>query len=51
VLQVEAEPAAVGAAAACHGVVLVELRGADSRGLEDMFLELTAADAREEVAA
>ena len=50
-LQVEAEPAAVGAAAARHGVVLVELRGADSRGLEDMFLELTAADAREGVAA
>jgi ABC-2 type transport system ATP-binding protein len=51
VLQAEAEPAVVGAAAARHGVALVELRGADSRGLEDMFLELTAADAREEVAA
>jgi ABC-2 type transport system ATP-binding protein len=50
-LLVEADPAAVGAAAARHGVVLVELRGADSRGLEDMFLELTAADAREVVAA
>jgi ABC-2 type transport system ATP-binding protein len=50
-LLVDADPAVVGAAAARHGVVLVELRGADSRGLEDMFLELTAADAREEVAA
>jgi ABC-2 type transport system ATP-binding protein len=50
-LLAEAEPAQVGAAAAKHGVALVELRGADGRGLEDMFLELTAADAREEVAA
>jgi ABC-2 type transport system ATP-binding protein len=50
-LTAEAEPAEVGAAAAKHGVALVELRGADGRGLEDMFLELTAADAREEVAA
>jgi ABC-2 type transport system ATP-binding protein len=50
-LVVEAEPAAVGAVAARHAVVLVELRQADGRGLEDMFLELTASTAREEVAA
>src|SRR6476620_11042864 len=50
-LVVEAEPAAVGAVAARHAVVLVELRQADGRGLEDMFLELTARTAREEVAA
>jgi len=28
--------------------VLAELRAADSRGLEDLFLELTADDAREQ---
>jgi ABC-2 type transport system ATP-binding protein len=50
-LLAEAEPADVGAVAARHGIVLVELRGGDGRGLEEMFLELTAADAREEVAA
>ncbi len=32
-------------------IVLTELRGGDSRGLEEMFLDLTAATAREEVAA
>jgi ABC-2 type transport system ATP-binding protein len=51
VVLAEAEPAEVGAAAVRHGVVLVELRAGDGRGLEEMFLELTAADAREEVAA
>ncbi|WP_125776914.1 ABC transporter ATP-binding protein [Antribacter gilvus] len=50
-LSVMAEPQAVGRIAAGAGVVLVELRAAESRGLEDMFLELTAPDAREEVAA
>lgn len=50
-LQVEAEPLAVGQAAAARGIVLTELRGGDSRGLEEMFLELTSATAREEVAA
>jgi ABC-2 type transport system ATP-binding protein len=50
-LLAEAEPAVVGAVAARHGVTLVELRLADGRGLEDMFLELTASSAREEVAA
>ncbi len=46
-----ADPATVGQVAARHAVALVELRESDSRGLEDMFLELTAADAREEVMA
>jgi ABC-2 type transport system ATP-binding protein len=50
-LAVEAEAAEVGRVAAAAGAVLVELRQADSRGLEDMFLELTADDAREGVAA
>jgi len=50
-LRVDAEPVAVGRVAAGIGVVLVELRAGDSRGLEEMFLELTAATAREEVAA
>jgi ABC-2 type transport system ATP-binding protein len=39
----------VGRAAAEHSVVLVELRIADGAGLEDMFLTLTADDAREDV--
>ncbi|MFC8598311.1 MULTISPECIES: ABC transporter ATP-binding protein [unclassified Isoptericola] len=47
-LSVEAEPLDVGRAAAGVGVVLAELRAADSRGLEDLFLELTADDAREQ---
>jgi ABC-2 type transport system ATP-binding protein len=34
-----------------HGVVVTELRGADGAGLEDMFLQLTADDAREKVSA
>ncbi len=51
VLVAEAEPAVVGAAAARHAVALVELRQADGRGLEDIFLELTTNTAREEVAA
>ena len=50
-LQVDAEPLAIGQAAATHGVVLTELRQASSAGLEEMFLQLTADDAREEVAA
>ncbi|MDO9485912.1 MAG: ATP-binding cassette domain-containing protein [Actinomycetota bacterium] len=39
----------VGRAAAGAGVVLLELRTADGAGLEDMFLTLTADDAREAV--
>ncbi|HET8595046.1 MAG TPA: ATP-binding cassette domain-containing protein [Intrasporangium sp.] len=50
-LQVEAEPIDVGRVAAATGIALVELRAGDSRGLEEMFLELTAETAREEVAA
>jgi ABC-2 type transport system ATP-binding protein len=50
-LLVDAEPVDVGRAAAGSGVVLVELRNGGSRGLEEMFLELTAETAREEVAA
>ncbi|MDV3221026.1 ABC transporter ATP-binding protein [Intrasporangium sp.] len=50
-LHVDAEPMTVGQAAASAGIALIELRSGDSRGLEEMFLELTAATAREEVAA
>ena len=34
-----------------YGVVVTELRGADGAGLEEMFLQLTADDAREKVTA
>ena len=50
-LHVDAEPAAVGRIALAVDVALVELRGGDSRGLEETFLELTADSAREVVAA
>jgi ABC-2 type transport system ATP-binding protein len=50
-LTVNAEAALIGAIAARHSIALTELRGADPGGLEELFLELTAADAREEVAA
>jgi ABC-2 type transport system ATP-binding protein len=40
----------IGRAAASAGVVLTELRPAEGAGLEEMFLQLTADDAREEVA-
>ncbi|MCW2818646.1 MAG: transporter, partial [Marmoricola sp.] len=43
----EAEPVEIGRAAAAAGVVLVELKPAEGAGLEEMFLQLTAADARE----
>jgi len=46
---VDAQPLAVGTAAAAAGVVLSELRQADGAGLEEMFLQLTADDARDEV--
>ncbi|HEX2892830.1 MAG TPA: ATP-binding cassette domain-containing protein [Marmoricola sp.] len=48
-LRTEAEPVAVGRVAAGAGVVLTELRPADGAGLEELFLELTADDARETV--
>jgi ABC-2 type transport system ATP-binding protein len=47
---VDAEPVEVGRAAAAANVVLIQL-GAYGAGLEDMFLQLTAGDAREEVPA
>jgi ABC-2 type transport system ATP-binding protein len=50
-LLVEADPELVGRVALQAGVVLRELRSGDERGLEEMFLDLTAATAREEVAA
>jgi ABC-2 type transport system ATP-binding protein len=43
-LLVEAEPGAVGRAAAEAGVVLVELRPADGGGLEQLFLSITSGD-------
>ena len=39
----------IGRAAAARSVVLTELRAADGAGLEEMFLSLTADDARERV--
>ncbi len=50
-LRTEADPASVGRAAYDGGVVLTELRTADSGGLEEMFLELTADTQRERTAA
>jgi ABC-2 type transport system ATP-binding protein len=46
-LRAEAEPALVGRVALESGIALTELRGADGAGLEEMFLELTAASQRE----
>jgi ABC-2 type transport system ATP-binding protein len=46
-LRTETDPAVVGRAAYDGGVVLTELRHADSGGLEEMFLELTADTQRE----
>ena len=46
-LLVEAEAEAVGRAAAAAGVVLTELRPADTGGLEELFLSLTASDREE----
>jgi ABC-2 type transport system ATP-binding protein len=48
---VDADPLAVGASARARGVALSELRPADNGGLEQMFLQLTAEDAREDVSA
>jgi ABC-2 type transport system ATP-binding protein len=48
---VAADAEQVGVAAAAAGVVLTELRPAGSAGLEEMFLHLTADDAREQVSA
>jgi ABC-2 type transport system ATP-binding protein len=50
-VRTDADPAAVGRGALAAGVPLTELRPADGAGLEEMFLELTKDNAREEVAA
>ncbi len=50
-LVVAAPPEQVGRAALDAGVVLLELRAGGAGGLEEMFLEITAGDAREGVAA
>jgi ABC-2 type transport system ATP-binding protein len=50
-LRTDADTARVGRAAYDGGVMLTELRHADSGGLEDMFLELTADTQRERTAA
>ncbi len=47
----EVEPVEVGRAAAAAGVVLVELKRAEGAGLEEMFLQLTADDARDAITA
>ena len=46
-IRVDAEPEVVGRLAHHSGVALVELRGAEGAGLEEMFLELTATTQRE----
>ncbi len=46
-LHTDADPDVVGRAALAAGVALTELRSADSAGLEEMFLELTAESQRE----
>ena len=46
----EAEPIEVGRAAAAGGVVLAELRRAEGAGLEEIFLQLTAEDTRDDTA-
>jgi len=46
-LRADAEPAAVGDIALRAGIALTELRSADGAGLEEMFLELTAASQRD----
>ncbi|WLP89995.1 ATP-binding cassette domain-containing protein [Gordonia sp. NB41Y] len=47
-LNVDAQPADVGAVAAVQGIALTELRAGDGARLEEMFLSLTAADQREQ---
>lgn len=50
-IEVDAAPERIGEVALQAGVVLVELRAAGGGDLEEMFLNLTAEDAREGVAA
>jgi ABC-2 type transport system ATP-binding protein len=51
VLHTDGDPTRVGQLALEAGIALSELRSADSAGLEEMFLELTAESQREGVAA
>ncbi len=48
-LRVTGEPVDVGRVAAENAIVLTDLRAGDEGGLEDLFLELTADTAREQV--
>jgi ABC-2 type transport system ATP-binding protein len=48
-LRTDVEPVNVGRVAAAAGLVLTELRPAEGAGLEELFLQLTADDARETV--
>jgi ABC-2 type transport system ATP-binding protein len=50
-LRTDADPARVGTVALAAGIALIELRSAESAGLEEMFLTLTADTQREGVAA
>lgn len=50
-LRTTAEPQQIGVIAAAQQIPLIELRPADNRGLEEMFLTLTSDDARVEAAA
>ena len=50
-VRTDADTTEVGLVALAAGVPLTELRPADGAGLEEMFLELTADNAREDVAA
>ena len=50
-MRTDADPAHVGQVALSAGIALTELRSADSAGLEEMFLELTAESQREGAAA
>ena len=50
-LHTDAPPALVGKVALAAGVALTELKAAESAGLEEMFLELTAASQRDEALA
>jgi ABC-2 type transport system ATP-binding protein len=50
-LRTDAEPALVGKVALAAGIALTELRAAEGAGLEETFLELTAASQRDGAAA
>jgi ABC-2 type transport system ATP-binding protein len=50
-LRTDAHPEQVGKAALAAGIALTELRAAEGAGLEEMFLELTAASQRDGAAA